>query len=154
MGNWYHLQKTGGLMLKLLVAASMLFAMNAFANELDNENTITNQGPEGTVVIRIDKRDGSVAIAQSNEVLISKNQAMSLLEKSNFSKVAPQNLRSELDSEAGSSSWYYVYTPYYGYNYNYGYNCLNWYGYNYYPYYNYSYGYYNYSYYGSYNRWW
>lgn len=138
-------------MLKIIAALSLVASMNAYASELDQDEVITNQGPQGTVIIRVDQRDGAVSMVKTDDVLSNAKQAHSLAEMAEFNTISAANLRNELDETAGSSSWYYVYTPYANYPY---YNCLNWYGYNYYPYYNYSYGYYNYYYYGWHNRWW
>ena len=88
---------------------------------------------------------------QVDEVVATEAQAQGLID-SKFSAVPQEKVRSELDREAGASSWYWYYPGYsYGYGYGYGYyyggNCYN-------PWYSYGYGYYNYYYYNRYSYWW
>lgn len=133
----------------LMSALIALGGSTAIASELDNEGSVTNQGLQGTVVIRVDSRDGSVAMAQAQAVPADSREAKALSQVASFRKVGTGNLRSELDQDAGASSWYWHYNPY-------SYSHLGWYGYNYRPYYTYSYSYYSYYYYSSYawGRYW
>jgi hypothetical protein len=117
----------------------------AQASELDRDNS--NQQIQGTVVFRVDNRDGSVAKLETSEVIASTAEAQEL-SAGQFAPVANEKVRTELDNEAGASSWYFYYNYYYSYAY---YNC---YGRSYAPWYNYSYGYYSYYYYNAYSRWW
>src|SRR5690606_19252914 len=130
---------------------SLAFAINASASELDNEAAVTNQGIQGTLVIRVDQRDNSVSYLQVEEGLSSEQQALSVAHDGQFQTLPENQVKNELDNAAGASSWYYYYVNPYNHYYN---NCVNWYGYNYRPYYSYNHGYYNYYYYGWYNRWW
>lgn len=132
----------------------------AFAGELDNEVSVTNQSMNGTVVIRVDTRSNAASVATSDKVMTNNAQAEALVQSANFQALAKENVKSELDSDGGASSWYYYngcnYGSYYGCNgYNnggyYNYN-LYWYGNWYNPCYSYNYGYYQYYYY-SYYRW-
>lgn len=132
----------------LMSALMALGASSAVASELDNEGSVTNQGLQGTVVIRVDSRDGSVSMAQA-QTPANTRDAQALAQAANFRQVGAAHLRSELDQDAGASSWYWYNNPY-------SYSHLGWYGYSYYPYYNYSYSYYSYYYYSSYawgRRW-
>ncbi|MFZ4404709.1 MAG: hypothetical protein ACOYOK_11460 [Pseudobdellovibrionaceae bacterium] len=140
-------------MKKLLFLGLLCSSLLASANELDNESTVTNQqNIEGTLVIRVDQRTQAAEVLQTNQALLTKDQAQALTQSSEFTKVASANIKSELDQDAGRSSWYF----YRGYNRNYYNNC-NWYGRWYQPYYTYNYGHYNYYYYGynygNYNYW-
>lgn len=133
-------------MIRVLLASALIFASTSFAGELDNEGSVTNQGLQGTVIVRIDNRNQSAAILQTEQVLTSEQAAHALAASSDFKSLPAQNVRGELDRDGGASSWYW----YRGYNY---YNYLYWYGNYYYPCYNYNYSYYSYYYYSSYWRW-
>jgi hypothetical protein len=117
-------------------------------DELDRNPV--NQAIQGTVVLRMDQRDGAISMVQLDEVIATESQAQQIV--TNEFQVVPQDkVRSELDREAGASSWYWYYPGYsYGYNnayyYYYG-NCYN-------PWYTYSYGYYSYYYYNRYSYYW
>ncbi|QDK36517.1 hypothetical protein [Bdellovibrio sp. NC01] len=129
----------------ILVAALALASGSAFAGELDNESSVINQtAMNGAVVVRVDARDNSAAVATAaapaNEV-----QAKALAQTGNFAKVAATNVGGELDHDGGSSSWYF----YNGYN-TYYYSYMYWYGNWYRPCYTYNYGYYTYYYYSNY----
>lgn len=121
----------------------------ALAGELDNEGSVINQGLHGTVVIRVDQRDGSVSVAQLSEVPEGETAAQQAALGAEFTGLGQNQLRSELDQDAGASSWYWYTNPY-------SYNHLGWYGYRYNHYYSYSYSYYSYYYYSSYawGRYW
>ncbi|MGZ3768839.1 MAG: hypothetical protein ACXVCP_05040 [Bdellovibrio sp.] len=118
----------------------------AFAGELDNESSVTNQSMNGTVVVRVDTRNNQTAILATSKPVASNSEAQSLIEKGNFKKVPAANVKSELDQDGAASSWYYYngYGSYYSYMYWYG----SWYS----PCYSYNYGYYRYYYYS--NYWW
>ncbi len=135
----------------LLIALSMVagFASASFAGELDNEAGVTNKQIQGTMVIRVDNRTKQAAALQTSSVLSNDSQAQTVAVKGQFKTLGNNQVRSELDTTGGASSWYF----YTGYNY---YNYLNYYGCWYQPYYTYNYGYYNYYYYNNYysNYWW
>lgn len=132
--------------MKLMLAlfALVLPVMPAFADgELDNEDQITNQQrlaqnlPQ-TLVVRVNKVDGSVGVLHSREAL---NDTSIDLSNAAFVAMKSTDSMNELDGDSSSSGWYF-----YWYNYNYAYPTYNYYGYqyNYSPYYNYSYGNYYY----------
>nr|BFD58283.1 hypothetical protein CKG001_03900 [Bdellovibrio sp. CKG001]BFD61713.1 hypothetical protein BdHM001_03940 [Bdellovibrio sp. HM001]BFD65525.1 hypothetical protein HAGR004_05470 [Bdellovibrio sp. HAGR004] len=126
----------------ILVAALTLGATSfAFAGELDNESSVTNQSMNGTVVIRVDNRNNQTAVLATPSPLTSDAQAQTLAQTGAFEQAA--NVRSELDQDGGASSWYF----YSGYNY---YSYVYWYGNWYTPCYTYNYGYYSYYYYSNY----
>lgn len=130
----------------ILVAALALgVSTSAMANELDNESSVTNQAMNGTVVVRVDSRNNQASVVTSEKVMASAQDAQKLAQNGSFQKLSSENVRSELDQDAGASSWYF----YNGYNY---YNQVYWYGNWYTPYYQYNYGYYRYYYYS--NYWW
>lgn len=130
----------------ILVAALALgVSTSAMANELDNESSVTNQAMNGTVVVRVDSRNNQASVVTSEKVMASEQDAQTLAQNGSFKKLSSENVRSELDQDAGASSWYF----YNGYNY---YNQVYWYGNWYAPYYQYNYGYYRYYYYS--NYWW
>lgn len=123
----------------------------AGVDELDQDKA--NQALQGTVVMRIDQRTGTLSMAQVENVVTSKAEAL-VLAKGNFQAVPNEKIRSELDREAGASSWYWYYPGYSnGYGYNYGYNNAYYYYYGncYNPWYSYSSGYYSYYYYNRYS---
>jgi hypothetical protein len=125
--------------------------VSAFAgpDELDQDRA--NQAIEGTVVLRVDQRTGEMAMVQVDDVVTTEAAAQNLVNEK-FEAVPKDKVRSELDREAGASSWYWYYPGYaYGYGYGYGYYYG---GYCYNPYYSYGYGYYNYYYYNRYSYWW
>lgn len=132
----------------ILVAALALgVAGTAFAGELDNEASVINQtAMNNAVVVRVDKRDNSTAIATASAKVANEIQAQALAQTVSFNQVASANVRGELDKDGGSSSWYF----YNGYNSYYSY--MYWYGSWYRPCYTYNYGYYSYYYYS--NYWW
>jgi len=130
----------------ILVAALILGAVSfANAGELDNDAGVANQSIQGTVVVRIDTRTSTASVLKTNVTMANPTQAQALAQSGAFQAVPAANVRSELDNDGGTSSWYF-FTGYY----NYGY--MNWYGSWYQPCYTYNYGYYNYYYYA--NYWW
>lgn len=132
-------------MKSLILAAAMVFlAGSAFAGELDNESSVTNQSMNGTVVVRVDKRTNKAAVMTSESPVRAGQEAQNLVEVGSFQKMDSQHVKGELDQDGGASSWYF----YNGYNNYYG--CVNWYGNWYRPYYQYSYSYYYYYYYSNY----
>lgn len=123
----------------------------ASASELDNEQSVTNQALNGTVVVRLDTRTQKAAVL-ATDVISSDSQAQAVARSGAFKPVSSAHVKSELDQTGGASSWYF-YNGYHGYpTYNYGYNYgyLNWYGSWYQPRYTYSYSYYQYYYYSYY----
>jgi hypothetical protein len=134
-----------------LVGSFLIFSNLVFlqskANELDDEKSVSNQELQGTVVVRVDTRNNSAAYVKSDVQLSNERQAQVIAHSSNYVSLASANIRSELDKDAGSSSWYFYYNFNYGYNYGYNYNYFYWYGNYYNPFYTYNYGYYQYYYY-------
>lgn len=149
-------------MKSILLAASLIMGASfAFAGELDNDSAYTNrQSLQGTVVVRVDTENNSVAYMKTAKVPGSEKEAKAMASNQNFSKLSANNMRSELDQDGGASSWYWYPGYNYGYNYRYSYGYYNssnlyWYGNTYRPCYNYTYGGYSYYYYSSYSyRWW
>jgi hypothetical protein len=111
--------------------------------ELDNEDQITNQRrmaenlPQ-TLVVRVNKIDGSVAVLHSKEALSEATD----LSAAKFVEMKNTDAMNELDGDSSASGWYF-----YWYNYNYAYPTYNYYGYQYYYQNYYSYAYANYYYY-------
>lgn len=135
--------------MKAIIAALILtVATVAMAGELDNDHQVANQNLEETVVVRVDTRDNSVAVLNTKQVVSSAVQAKALTQKT-FTVVPATQVRSELDTDGGASSWY-VYWYQYSYAY---YPSYCYYGNYYNPYYNYAWGSYRYYYYGAYRRW-
>lgn len=150
-------------MKSILLASGLILATSfAGARELDNDSAYTNQQSlKGTVIVRVNTQDNTVAYTQAAQIPGSEKEAIALSANSSYRKVGAANLRSELDQDGGASSWYwypgYNYNAGYnwGYGYNYQYSNLYWYGSYYRPTYYYSYGSYQYYYYSSYSyRWW
>lgn len=138
----------------LLAAAFTLGASSfAFAGELDDESSVTNQSMNGTVVIRVDTRNSQTSVLTTSKPLTSDTEAHSLVETGSFKNVPATNVKKELDQDGGASSWYFYngYNGHNGYN-NYSYGYMYWYGSWYSPCHSYSYGYYQYYYYS--NHWW
>lgn len=144
-------------MMRLILAAALAMGMSSFAvaGELDNESSVTNKELQGTLVLRVDTRTNEASYVQSAAAVTSPTEAQALVQNAEFSPVPESNVKSELDKDGGSSSWYF-YNPYrnygYGYGYGWGWNTgyrppCNWYGNYYNPCYSYNYGYYNYYYY-------
>lgn len=137
-------------MFRILALSALVIGGMAQASELDRDvSNIRNPEFNGTVILKVDKRDGAMKMVRSNAIVGSATEAKRLAQAkaNNFTTVPKSKVRSELDRETGSSSWYYYYNYGYSYPYYYGY-------YNYYqPYYSYNYGYYNYYYYGWYYYW-
>lgn len=147
----------------VLVAATML-AATAHGNELDNPTQPNPLQADSTIVVRVNTQTGAVEKLEMNQALDAQ-QAEVLAQDSSvqFEQIAANNIKSELDQEAGASSWFWYCPTYYtapAYNYNYyntGYNNN---GYWYSGYYNYNYNNWNYYYYQpyygnnyGYNRW-
>lgn len=130
----------------LILVAALAMGSTAFASELDNESSVTNQAMNGTVVIRVDTRNNQTAVVASDKVMASKAQAQELARGGQFKALSSEKVRTELDQDGGASSWYF----YRGYNY--AYSSVYWYGNWYNPYYTYNYNYYTYYYYS--NYWW
>lgn len=141
-------------MLKNILLSTVLTlscgAAFASPDELDQDRT--NQSIQGTVVLRVDQRNGEMAMVQVDNVVASKSEAQGLV-NSDFAAVPKEKIHSELDREAGASSWYWYY-PGYSNGYGYGGAYYNYYGNCYNPWYSYSYGYYSYYYYNRYSYYW
>lgn len=136
-------------MMKALLSMVLLVgAGHAVAGELDNEGSVTNQGLKGTVVVRVDKRDKSVSVLRTDDMVTSPAKAQSVAKNGKFSKAPAKNVTNELDRDGGASSWYWYCSPY-----NYNTNYLYYYGYQYNSYYTYNYSYYSYYYYNRWNGW-
>jgi hypothetical protein len=132
----------------ILVAALVLGAVGfANAGELDNDANVANQQSiQGTVVVRVDTRSNAASVLKTDLTMASQDQAQALAQTGTFQAVPAANVRTELDNDGGTSSWYFFRGP--GFNYGY----MNWYGNWYQPCYTYNYGFYNYYYYA--NYWW
>lgn len=131
----------------LLLATLVLFGVSSIgiARELDDENSVTNRQLKGTIVLRVDKRTNRADYVKTDSVMSSKDKAKNFAKSAKFKRVPASHIKSELDRDAGSSSWYfYNYNSYNSYN-----PYCNYYGYNYPSYYSYNTGYYNYYYYGN-----
>lgn len=120
----------------------------AFAGTGELDKDPVNQALQGTVILRVDTRNGAMAMMQTNALASTEADAQALTQL-NFQAVPQNKVKTELDREAGASSWYWYNPGYYsGYNYNhyyyYGGNCYS-------PWYSYSYGYYSYYYYNRYS---
>lgn len=166
-------------MKRFLLAAILTISAGslAFAGELDDESSVTNQAMNGTVVIRVDTRTNQTSILTTDKPVASEAEALSLVESGSFKSVAPSHIKNELDQDGGSSSWYFnngcygynngyngcnngyygcnsgYYGCNYGYNHgynNYYYNNMYWYGSWYSPCHSYYYGNYQYYYYSNY----
>lgn len=135
-------------MLKALLSLALLAGGSAMASELDDENSVTNQGLKGTVVVRVDHRNNSVSYLKQDGIVSSPAQAKTVAKSGRFSKMPAAKVTNELDRDGGASSWYWYHSPY-----NYGSNYLSWYGYQYQSYYTYNYSYYSYYYYNRWNNW-
>lgn len=141
-------------MLRFVLALSLMGSM-AMANELDNEASVTNQTLKGTLVIRVDTRDNSVAYLKTDRHLSNSEEAARLARDGRFAALPSQNMATELDQEGGASSWYW-YSGVSSTSY------VWWYGARYSPFYHDNVGSYRYSYYSSvwgwgsgwWNRWW
>jgi len=133
----------------LSLALSLAAATTAVANdELDNEKNVINaeqralaQNLPATLVVRINKVDGSVSVLHSDKILTSADSS-EVSDASFVEMKATDTMQKELDKDSSTSGWYF-----YWYNYSYTYPSYYYYGYtyNYQSYYNYSWG--NYSYY-------
>lgn len=116
---------------------------SAYASELDKEQP--NTAIQGTVVFRIDSRDQKIAVQYSDAIVANQDEAQALT-GGEFTVVPQGKVKSELDQDAGASSWYF----YYNYAYAYYYRS----GYYYNPCFTYNSGYYTYYYYNRYSYWW
>ncbi|MCB0412386.1 MAG: hypothetical protein KDD22_07660 [Bdellovibrionales bacterium] len=130
-----------------------LLSFNVSASELDQDmSNVQNPEFDGTVILRVDTRTNESSMVKLQNTVSSEAEVKGLISNAEFTPVAPEKVRSELDNETGSSSWYWYW---YSYSYNYAYYpSYYYYGYSYQPYYYYNYGYYNYYCYGRYYRWW
>lgn len=149
-------------MTKVLLTVFLFLGVSSVggARELDDESSITNRELKGTIILRVDKRTRKAEYVKTDTVMTSKEKAKNFAKTAKFRKVPASNIKSELDHDSGSSSWYfYNNNPYDGrygrgdYNdgyYNRGYNpYCNYYGNNYQSYYSYSNYNYSYYYYGN-----
>ena len=135
--------------LGLMVSLTTVSLHGAFAGELDNENSAINADQRaqaslpGSVVVRVNTQDNSLAVLQSADKL----KAEPLTGDETFIPVqADQKIAAstqELNKDSSTDSWFYF-------------NGCNWYapsfyygGFNYYyqPYFNYNFGGFNYYYY-------
>ncbi len=131
--------------ISLLMLLALSFAQ-ADSGELDQDRA--NQSIQGTVILRQDQRTGETVMAEVSNVLMTADEAKALI-NTNFKAIPEGKIKTELDREAGASSWYWYYPyPSYGYSYS---SYYYYYGHCYSPWYSYSYGYYNYYYYNRYS---
>ena len=158
--------------MKLLVTVALLLTTPlAFADELDNEQSVTNVAERAkdlpaTLVMRTNIKTGAVEVAHLKDALSETQLSEGEAAKMAFTEVKVDEKYdavafNELDTDNSRVSWYFYfgYTPYYGYGYGYNYYyypTYAYYGYNYsyYPYYGYYYGAYAYSYYRPYSPYW
>ena len=135
-------------MLKILIT-TVLMAIpvhTTWAGELDNDAAIANSGLKGTLVVRVDDQTGEIAYLKSDVASPTLEAATTIVSQGEFQPVPAANLRTELDQDAGASSWYFMCgRPWWGQTY--------WYGYVYRPYYAWNWGYYHYYYYNPFWRW-
>lgn len=144
------------ILLTGLLTASLIFAVQVSAGELDNEKAVTNQqigfakNLPGTVVVRI--KDGAqfAEVLHANDKLAGDSSSHAVVEKSSFlAMTATQKISGhavgELDQDSSTSSWYFYFN-----NYNYYCPTYYYYGYtySYSAYYSYYYAGYSYYYYG------
>lgn len=134
----------------LILAGLLAFGSVSVANELDAPQAPVAQLPDQTIVVRVNTVTGAVEKAELAGTL-SETDAQAVAASANleFAAVPAQNIRGELDREAGASSWYWWCPTYYSYGYNYytPYYNTGFYNYGYYYSGYYSYSYYNYNYY-------
>ena len=138
--------------MRLLLVLILGLSLSAFAqSELDDETGVINaeSGFSGTVIIRIDERNNSVArlAVESDLEAGDAAEGFAVSNDGDFETVPSDLVVSELDQDSGQSSWYYYWGYNYGYNYGYYWHSGRYYR----PYYSYSYRYYTYYYY---NRYW
>lgn len=137
----------------LLLAASALvlaFGLNARANELDNEKTVSTEQIQAaqalpkTVVVRIKAGTNQAEVLHINDALAKDEATKMMVSTSSFTKLdASGKMAGELDKDSSSSSWYFCCPNYYYPTYYYwGYQ------YTYVSYYSYYYAGYYYNYYG------
>lgn len=108
-------------MTKILLSAMLAFgAGSALANELDGGHRSSQRELQDTIIVRVNTRDNSVSYVRSGKKLTSKEQAKALAKAAKFSKVPASKIRSELDQDGGSSSWYVYGGAYGGRGYGYG----------------------------------
>ncbi len=156
--------------MKLLVTVALLLTTPlAFADELDNEKSVTNvtqraKDLPATLIMRTNNETGEVEVAHLKEALAEKEMSVQDATQIAFTKINAEQSYSatqfnELDNESSRVSWYfyygYGYYPY-SYGYSYYYPTYNYYGYSYayYPYYGYGWGAYSYAYYRYSPYWW
>jgi len=132
----------------LITLTTASFTATTFASTGELDNDPVNQSIKGTVVLRVDTRTGEMAMLHTDAVTNTETDAQSLINH-DFQVVPQEKVKTELDRESGTSSWYW-YTPYYSYGYNYSHYYYN-YGNCYSPWYAYSYSYYSYYYYNRYS---
>jgi len=137
--------------MRFILSAALVLGMGsvAMAGELDNESGVTNKELQGTLVLRVNTLTNESSFVKTDVAMTSEADAKAFAAAAAFTAVPASNLKSELDQDGGTSSWYFYYP-----NYNYYTPVCNWYGNYYNPYYTYNYGYYNYYYYGSYWSYW
>lgn len=136
-----------------LLGSLFLLGTGVVASELDRDPVnVSNPELQGTFVLRVDQRDNSASMLEAAEIIGSPDQARDLVQRSagQFAAVPAERLaNSELDLEAGASSWFWCWC-----NRSWHYPTFGWGGRQYRSYYSYSYNYYTYYFYGSYRRWW
>jgi hypothetical protein len=144
---------------KQFVLGLSLFALaggTVRANELDNENLVTNVRAEdavGTVVLRVDNVTNETFVHKTDAVIPTDTRAQAV-QAGEFLPLPASSVKSELDQDGGASSWYFYYGSSYGRGYYDGYRdgyragysapYYYSYGYSYRPVYSWNYGRYSY----------
>lgn len=137
--------------LAAVAAAMTLQGAPAFAGELDNEASVTNQAQlakdlPATLIVRTNLKTKAVEVLNTNEKMAKGKVDAASVAQRNFVQVSLNDklTASELDFNSSSSSWYFCFPNYNYYQPSYYYSG---YQYSYTSYYQYNYGGYNYNYY-------
>ncbi len=141
-------------MKSLLTFALLAVAVSASGGELDRDQPNVGSS-ESTIIVRVNTQTGAVEKLEISEGLaIAQAEELAKDVSAPFEMVQKSQIKTELDQEAGSSSWFWfcpTYNSYpsygYGYGANYGNTGFNSYGNWYSNYYSYNTGNYNYYYY-------
>ena len=141
------------------IMVMMGLVVPTFANELENEATVTNQQIAAakdlpkTLVVRRDSSSNSVSVLHSEVNLDASTSSFERVRVAEFVTMkANERMRKELDRDGSKSSWFFFFNPFFltnsfFYTPTYLYSGF---AYNYTPYYSFYNSPYTYSYY----RWW
>ncbi|MGE0631788.1 MAG: hypothetical protein AB7O96_05245, partial [Pseudobdellovibrionaceae bacterium] len=102
----------------LLFSAVLVTGLTVQAGELDRDmSNIQNPELNGTIVLKVAKKTGKIEVLKIDKKIVSsKEEALALVKSDKFVPVPKDQIRTELDGDAGSSSWYF-YGGGCGYNY-------------------------------------